>query len=247
MRRNNEIDEEVKVHDHEIQSLVFENYSKFISSIDTVRDMKDNICAVDDRLQVLENSMDSISTLASKIDSTFAVKRREIQKLDTINRDLQKLKNLCDFPNILQQDIKLYKSLPESKVPGEMETLFQKSISFYETCYKTLVSLKEEPLIAPIFKESVDKVETIRSTLKALQAQFNKNKMHSNVLRNITKKLLVITDDQVSVLRIYLHSWKERFGESCFKSEKRSYQLESTRRIADSQHDIPEINEELWR
>ena len=113
VRRNNEIDEEVKVHDHEIQSLVFENYSKFISSIDTVRDMKDNICAVDDRLKVLENSMDRISTLASKIDSTFAVKRREIQKLDTINRDLQKLKNLCDFPNILQQDIKLYKSLPE--------------------------------------------------------------------------------------------------------------------------------------
>ncbi len=37
MRRNNEIDEEIKIHDHEIQSLVFENYSKFISSIDTVR------------------------------------------------------------------------------------------------------------------------------------------------------------------------------------------------------------------
>lgn len=53
MRRNNEIDEEIKIHDHEIQSLVFENYSKFISSIDTVRQMKDNICQVDDKLKVL--------------------------------------------------------------------------------------------------------------------------------------------------------------------------------------------------
>ena len=95
VRRNNEIDEEVKVHDHEIQSLVFENYSKFISSIDTVREMKDNICAVDDKLKVLEKSMDKISDLALKIDSTFSVKRREIQKLDTINKDLEKLKNLC--------------------------------------------------------------------------------------------------------------------------------------------------------
>ena len=77
----------------------------------------------------------------------------------------------------------------------------------------------------------MDKVETIRSTLKALQAQFNKNKMHSNILRNITKKLLIITDDQVSVLRIYLHSWKERFGESCFKSEKKAAQLEPSRRL----------------
>jgi hypothetical protein len=222
MRRNNEIDEEIKTHDHEIQSLVFENYSKFISSIDTVRDMKDNICAVDDKLKVLERSMDKISELALKIDSTFSVKRKEIQKLDTINKDLEKLKNLCEFPNILQQDIKFYKSISETKLPSEVDGLFAKSITSYEACYKTLVTLKDEPLIAPIYKESIDKVETMRSTLKALQAQFNKNKLHSNILRNITKKLLIITDDQVSVLRIYLHSWKERFGEACFKSEKKS-------------------------
>lgn len=60
IRKNNEVDEEIKVHDHEIQSLVFENYSKFISSIDTVREMKDNICKVDDKLKVLESSMDKI-------------------------------------------------------------------------------------------------------------------------------------------------------------------------------------------
>lgn len=59
---------------------------------------------------------------------------------------------------MLQQDLKHYKSLPEVKIPNEIEGLFQKSISFYETCYKTLISLKEEPLIAPIYKESIDKV-----------------------------------------------------------------------------------------
>ena len=68
IRKNNEIDEEIKVHDHEIQSLVFENYSKFISSIDTVNQMKNNICMVDDKLKVLESSMDKISDLALKID-----------------------------------------------------------------------------------------------------------------------------------------------------------------------------------
>lgn len=67
---------------------MFENYSKFISSIDTVREMKDNICKVDEKLKVLESSMDKIENLAVKIDSTFSVKRKEIQKLDTINKDL---------------------------------------------------------------------------------------------------------------------------------------------------------------
>lgn len=64
--------------------------------------------------------MDKIEELALKIDSTFSVKRKEIQKLDTINKDLEKLKNLCDFPNILKQDIAYYKSLPENKVPAEV-------------------------------------------------------------------------------------------------------------------------------
>jgi hypothetical protein len=132
MRRNNEIDEEIKIHDHEIQSLVFENYSKFISSIDTVRQMKDNICQVDDKLKVLETSMDNISRLALKIDSTFAVKRKEIQKLDTINKDLEKLKNLCEFPNVLTQDIKHYKLVSENnRLQSEADQCFAKSIQFY--------------------------------------------------------------------------------------------------------------------
>ena len=72
--------------------------------------------------------------------------------------------------------------------------------------------------MAPIYRESVEKVETMRSSLKGLQAQFNGNKAQGHALRSITRKLLVVSEDQVSVLRIYLHSWKERFGEACFKS-----------------------------
>ena len=98
IKKNMEIEEEIKVHDHEIQSLVFENYSKCISSIDTVKQMKTDISRVDDKLRSLDQSMDRIADLALKIDGTFSVKRKEIQKLDTINKDLQKLKNLCEFP-----------------------------------------------------------------------------------------------------------------------------------------------------
>lgn len=93
---------------------MFENYSKFISSIDTVKQMKTDISKVDDKLKSLDQSMDKISELALRIDSTFAVKRKEIQKLDTINKDLQKLKNLCEFPEVLKADLQQYKSLEKS-------------------------------------------------------------------------------------------------------------------------------------
>lgn len=114
--------------------MVFENYSKFISSIDTVRQMKDNICLVDGRLKELDTAMDKISDLALKIDETFKFKRKEIQKLDTVNKDLQKLRNLCDFPNVLKQDLAEYKATHESKVSQNFvqgPRLFNKSITVY--------------------------------------------------------------------------------------------------------------------
>lgn len=119
IKKNNEVEEEIKVHDHEIQSLVFENYSKFIASIDTVRQMKTDISKVDSKLKHLDESMDKIAHLAERIDSTFSVKRKEIQKLDTINKDLKKLKTLCEFPDVLKADLQFYRSLEknDSKLP----------------------------------------------------------------------------------------------------------------------------------
>lgn len=57
--------------------------------------MKTDISKVDSKLKHLDESMDKIAQLAERIDSTFSVKRKEIQKLDTINKDLKKLKTLC--------------------------------------------------------------------------------------------------------------------------------------------------------
>lgn len=96
---------------------------------------------VDEKLKVLDKSMDNISNLALKIDETFKFKRKEIQKLDTVNKDLQKLRNLCDFPNVLKQDLAEYKTTHENKISQsfvEGPKLFSKSIAVYEECYKTL-------------------------------------------------------------------------------------------------------------
>jgi len=69
------------------------------------------------------------------------------------------------------------------------------------------VDLKEEPLISPIFKDSNNKVEEIRTILRSLQTQF-KGKNQGNILRTVTKKLLIVSEDQISVLRSYILPWK---------------------------------------
>ncbi len=53
--------------------------------------MKDDIEKVDEKLKVLEDSVNKINDCALKIDDNLKVKRNEIQKLDTINKDLQRV------------------------------------------------------------------------------------------------------------------------------------------------------------
>ena len=53
--------------------------------------MKDNIEKVDEKLKILETSVRKINSSALKIDDSLKIKRSEIQKLDTINKDLQRV------------------------------------------------------------------------------------------------------------------------------------------------------------
>lgn len=89
---------DIRNFDHDIQSLVFENYTKFISSVETVKKMRQSIMKVDDKLKQMESSMKSINDLATKIDTNFKVKRGEIQKLTTINKELQKVAHHFEYP-----------------------------------------------------------------------------------------------------------------------------------------------------
>ncbi len=59
-----------------MQSLVFENYNKFIGSIETVRRMKDDIQGIDKQLDSLEQSMTRVSALGAKLDANFQPRRQ---------------------------------------------------------------------------------------------------------------------------------------------------------------------------
>lgn len=71
--------------------------------------MKDNIEGVEKKMEKLELSINKVNTLAIKIDSTLETKRSEIKKLDLINKDLSNLKMLCEFPNLLKNELDKYK------------------------------------------------------------------------------------------------------------------------------------------
>ena len=107
--KNLNIQSEIKSFDHDIQSMVSDNYSKFISSIDIVKKMKESIEGVEKKMEKLEKSVNRINDLALKVDSTLETKRTEIKKLDLINKDLSGLRKLWEFPDLLKKELYAYK------------------------------------------------------------------------------------------------------------------------------------------
>jgi chromosome segregation ATPase len=89
--------------------MVSDNYSKFISSIDIVKKMKESIEGVEKKMEKLETSVNKINDLAVKVDSTLETKRTEIKKLDMINKDLSGLRKLWEFPDLLKKELNQYK------------------------------------------------------------------------------------------------------------------------------------------
>ena len=70
--------------------------------------MKTDITKVESKMTRLTDSMNRIASLSSRIDGSLSVKRREIIKLDTVNKDLSKLNNVCNLPHVIQKDLDVY-------------------------------------------------------------------------------------------------------------------------------------------
>jgi len=64
---------EIQSLDSEMQTLVYENYNKFILATDTIRQMKSDFKTMEDEMEKLVQEMSNISTFASNISSNLQV------------------------------------------------------------------------------------------------------------------------------------------------------------------------------
>lgn len=224
--KNLNIQSQIKSFDHDIQSMVSDNYSKFISSIDIVKKMKDNIEGVEKKMEKLEGSINKINQLATKIDSTLETKRSEIKKLDLINKDLSNLKKLCEFPTLLKKELERYKSNLKSaskdsaigkmtplEFPADvldrlqLDRVFRESAEYYLECAEKLRMYKEEKLIKPLYEESRVYVEEIKHILYSLTLNKNLDKNSRDVFLNY----LCFEKDHSQIIKSYFRNLSEKY------------------------------------
>lgn len=93
--------------DSDMQTLVYENYNKFISATDTIRKMKNDFKKMEDEMDCLSANMSAITEFSASISGTLQDQHTQITKLSGVHTLLRKLQFLFELPARLNKCLEL--------------------------------------------------------------------------------------------------------------------------------------------
>uniref|UniRef100_A0A3P9C6Q3 Vacuolar protein sorting-associated protein 51 homolog n=2 Tax=Haplochromini TaxID=319058 RepID=A0A3P9C6Q3_9CICH len=93
--------------DSDMQTLVYENYNKFISATDTIRKMKNDFKKMEDEMDCLSANMAAITEFSARISGTLQDQHAQITKLSGVHTLLRKLQFLFELPARLNKCLEL--------------------------------------------------------------------------------------------------------------------------------------------
>lgn len=89
--KDSELVHEIRNLDGEMQKLVYDNYNKFITATETIKEMKTDVFSMDSDMLSVRSTMGHIAEASRKLDGVFEEKRGEVDKLVRIRRLLDRL------------------------------------------------------------------------------------------------------------------------------------------------------------
>ncbi|XP_067328690.1 vacuolar protein sorting-associated protein 51 homolog [Anolis sagrei] len=98
---------QIRALDSDMQTLVYENYNKFISATDTIRKMKNDFKKMEDEMDCLAANMAVITEFSASISSTLQDQHEQITKLSGVHALLRKLQFLFELPSRLTKCLEL--------------------------------------------------------------------------------------------------------------------------------------------
>ncbi|KAG0336451.1 Vacuolar protein sorting-associated protein 51 [Podila humilis] len=103
VQTDNELVADIRQLDGDMKTLVYENYSKFLSATDTINKMKTNVDNLESEMSRLTQNIDKIATSSSAIHSSLGGKREKIRQLNGVHSLLTKLQFVFELPTNLYQ------------------------------------------------------------------------------------------------------------------------------------------------
>ncbi|CAF3824652.1 unnamed protein product [Rotaria magnacalcarata] len=183
---------QIKTLDNEMQTLVYENYNKFISATDTIRQMKKDFKTMEDEMTRLISTMSTINSNNHQIHLTLDNRRQEIRKLTSIHVLLQKLQYLFQLPAKLKE----YADDNQYDLAVNTYTKALKALQKYEhipsfnhiqqTCKETMTNILIE------LRKSLTIIQTneqIQSSPDHQQSQLNLSQCVDKMLKQLTNDI----------------------------------------------------------
>uniref|UniRef100_T1J0Z4 Vacuolar protein sorting-associated protein 51 homolog n=1 Tax=Strigamia maritima TaxID=126957 RepID=T1J0Z4_STRMM len=169
MDHEREIHKEIQSLDSDMQTLVYENYNKFISATDTIRKMKNDFKRMEDEMDGLATNMESITTFSGQISNTLRDRRQQITKLASVHTLLKKLQFLFELPARLNKCIE--------------DGLYSQAVRYYLKAEKVLLQYQHMPSFHGIQMDCNDIVTQLKAKLRV---QF---RMKEATARQLTESL----------------------------------------------------------
>ena len=84
-----------------------------MAASDTLSELHSQMSALDNDLADLKASVESINTSYGGMEDSMSMKWKQIRKLDTMEKDLNKLKYLSELPLMFKKALSDYQNQPE--------------------------------------------------------------------------------------------------------------------------------------
>lgn len=97
--------EEARRLDGDAQTLVYENYSKFIAATDTVRDVRVNARAMEETMKEAKHLITATVEKAKQVDKNLSLRRDQVLALSGVRGLIAKLQNAFDVPEKMRAAI----------------------------------------------------------------------------------------------------------------------------------------------
>jgi hypothetical protein len=140
--------------DSEMQTLVYENYNKFISATDMIRKMKSNVESMEHQMANLLENMNAISKNCQGIESSLTPNRAKVENLLGVSRLLKRLEFLFELPGKLKKAIEL--------------GAYEQAVKYFRISSSILEQYKHHKSFEHIRKESEQIIGELKSKLRNL-------------------------------------------------------------------------------
>ena len=105
LEKEKDVGREIGTLDQSMQSLVYDNYNKFIKATDTIKQMRSDFNEIERSMNQLVSEMDQISTISTKLTNVMKPQREEIAELVQQHETLTKIQFLFELPGELKKKI----------------------------------------------------------------------------------------------------------------------------------------------